>query len=198
MDITAVVSQLHSHWQHDGWTSLWTYPFFMISFLVTHKYKWKQGINIVMYDSYTHLRAAAHKWDLWLIDYLKYCLLASIMLSCQLRAANYVTKTASRTSSRETQNDEIRGFICPWTYRCSSRNQKSQQSELFSVRTLCSCNCTNVIISVPGHQRSQKSLVLFRPTNQKCYPTNQQEQWWKRGNICCFVCSNAKSYLSIA
>lgn len=74
MDITAVVSLSFTL------TSWWTYPFFMISFLVTHKYKWKQGINIVMYDSYTHL-TAAHK-------YLKYCLLASIMLSCQLRAAN--------------------------------------------------------------------------------------------------------------
>lgn len=197
----------HSHWQHDGWTSWWTYPFFMISFLVTHKYKWKQIINIVMYDSYTHLRAAAHKWD-WLVGYLKYCLLASIMLSCQLRASNYVTETATRTK-RAGINVQQRDTK-QWNKRLHlSMNVQVQQqkSEITTVWTVFSEN-TRVSVAADAQMSSSLFLdisdlrnhseVLFRPTHQKCYPNKQQEQWWKQGDICYFVCSKAKSSLSIA
>lgn len=43
----------HAHWQHDGWTNWWTYPFFMVSTLVTHKYKWKERV-IGVYGSQLH------------------------------------------------------------------------------------------------------------------------------------------------
>ncbi len=43
----------HAHWQHDGWTNWWTYPFFMVSALVTHKYKWKECV-IGVYGSQLH------------------------------------------------------------------------------------------------------------------------------------------------
>lgn len=34
----------HAQWQHDGWTNWWTYPFFMVGTLVTHKYKWEECV----------------------------------------------------------------------------------------------------------------------------------------------------------
>lgn len=43
----------HAHWQHDGWTNWWTYPFFMVSTLVTHKYKWQECV-IGLYGSQLH------------------------------------------------------------------------------------------------------------------------------------------------
>lgn len=47
----------HASCQGDGWTNARTYPFFMVSTLVTNKYRWKMTLSGCVTVNYPNLRA---------------------------------------------------------------------------------------------------------------------------------------------